>query len=70
MYKRQSEATGGIFVAADDVTGAWSDIVKLRSEGCRVVTQLAGSEQTAQMLNCDRQLVRQGDQWLVAAVAD
>ncbi len=65
-----SESASGIFVAADDVTDAWSEIVKLRSEGYRVVTQLGGNEQTAQMLNCDRQLVRQGDQWLVAAVAD
>ncbi len=64
------DSANGVFVAAEHISDAWAEIVKLRSDGYRVVTQLAGNEQTAQTLNCDRQLVQQGTEWTLAAITD
>ncbi len=56
---------GGIFVAAEDVADAEAEIQALRAGGARVVCGLAGQEQGAAALGCDRVLVRADGMWKV-----
>ena len=68
MASANTESTH-VFVSADLVDDAWSEIMRLRNSGERVVTELAGIDPTLQTASCDRRLVRQGDGWSLENLA-
>jgi len=52
-----------IYVSADNVNDAWSEIVRLRESGERVQTELAGIERSLQAGVCNRELIFSDGQW-------
>ena len=58
----------GIFAPWSDDPGLLHTIEQLRRQGERVVVSLPGQSGGAQELGCDRELVRQGDQWVCVAI--
>lgn len=57
-----AERVGAVLAPADEDTGLWQTVQRLRGEGERVIYAMPGQTDTA---GCDRQLVREGDQWVV-----
>ncbi len=55
--------TNSIFVRAELIDEAWSEIVRLRKSGECVLTELDGMDGELQALSCDRLLVQRNDRW-------
>ncbi len=60
----QPELAGGILAPDEDDTSLQSEIERLRAVGERVVLRLSGV--LASETGCERELVRKGDEWVVA----
>lgn len=60
-----AHGNSGIFVSADLVEKAWPEIVRLRENGERVLTELVGMDGERQALACDRILVQRDNCWSV-----
>jgi ATP phosphoribosyltransferase regulatory subunit len=58
----------GVFAPASKDPGLLLAITQLRRDGERVVVDLPGQTGGASELGCDRELVRQGDNWICVAV--
>jgi ATP phosphoribosyltransferase regulatory subunit len=54
-----------IFAPADSDPALQREIETLRHRGERVVVQLSGQTGTAKDLDCDRQIISRGGQWIV-----
>lgn len=61
-------ALAGILAPNGDDTALQDEIARLRAEGQRVVMRLPGDKSPASDFGCDRELVRSGGRWVVAAV--
>lgn len=57
-----------IYVAAANVNEAWPEIVKLRNDGERVLTELAGIDRSLQTVQCNRELIFSDGQWQLNAL--
>jgi ATP phosphoribosyltransferase regulatory subunit len=58
----------GIFTPADSDPALQQKIKELRQSGERVVMQLTGQAGSAKDLDCDRQIVSRGGQWIIEKV--
>lgn len=63
-----ADRRGILAPCASDEAGLASAIAKLRAEGERVVEQLPGQVDDPAAQNCDRQLAKQGTDWVVAPI--
>lgn len=61
----EPQTTMGIFVSADLYNECPTLVAELREQGQRVVQGFAGQVVDFQEINCDRQVVRQGEEYLV-----
>ena len=61
-------AMSGIWVNAEDASDSAQQVSQLRSQGERVVSALSGSLLQPGDCQCDRQLVRRGEQWVTKAL--
>ena len=61
----EEPASGAIFAPAQDDRDLQQTIAQLRATGERVVSALPGQQGGAREMGCDRELVRQGDRWIV-----
>ena len=61
-------ALSGIWVNAADASDSAQQVSQLRSQGERVVSALSGSLLQPGDCQCDRQLVRRGEQWVTEAL--
>jgi ATP phosphoribosyltransferase regulatory subunit len=60
-----AQPKNGIFAPADSNPALQKKIKELRHSGERVVTQLTGQTGSAKDLDCDRQIVSRGGQWII-----
>jgi ATP phosphoribosyltransferase regulatory subunit len=60
--------SGGIFAPAGQEADLLASIEKLRASGERVVMALPGQTGDARTMQCDRQLVKQGNDWVVKSI--
>jgi ATP phosphoribosyltransferase regulatory subunit len=60
-----AQPKNGIFAPADSDPALQKKIKELRHSGERVVTQLTGQTGSAKDLDCDRQIVSRGGQWII-----
>lgn len=63
------QASGGIFVPADDDPQLWDKIRELRAAGERVVCEMPGQAGDAVAAGCNRILLSQDGNWVMQAVA-
>lgn len=63
------EAQGGIFVPESANSECREQITLLRNQGHRVVQGFTGQKVDFQEINCDRQLIKQGDQFLIEKIS-
>jgi ATP phosphoribosyltransferase regulatory subunit len=63
-----SQQKNGIFAPADDEPALRHKIEELRQSGERVISQLSGQTGSVKDLNCDRQIVSHGGQWIVETI--
>lgn len=63
-----AQLKNGIFAPADSDPALHQKIKELRQSGERVVTQLTGQMGAAKDLDCDRQMVSRGGQWIIEKV--
>ncbi|WP_043319692.1 ATP phosphoribosyltransferase regulatory subunit [Microbulbifer sp. HZ11] len=64
-----SDEAGAILAPASDSEQLWQLIASLRGDGEIVISAMPeeGSDDTETLARCDRELVREGDQWVVKA---
>ncbi|WP_406828474.1 ATP phosphoribosyltransferase regulatory subunit [Microbulbifer sp. ARAS458-1] len=64
-----SDEAGAILAPASDCEQLWQLIASLRGDGEIVISAMPeeGSDDTETLARCDRELVREGDQWVVKA---
>lgn len=60
-----SQLKGGIYVPANSDPECQKQVALLRQQGERVVQGFAGQRVECQEINCDRQLVQEGDQFVI-----
>lgn len=65
----ESQAKAGIYVSADLYPDCQEIVAEYREQGQRVVQGFVGQEVNAQEINCDRQLVKQGKEYLIVKLA-
>lgn len=65
---REVATAGAIFAPAEREPGLQQLITELRQRGERVIVALPGQTRNGQALDCDRELVRQGANWVVKEV--
>lgn len=65
----ESQAKAGIYVSADLYPDCQEIVAEYREQGQRVVQGFVGQEVIAQEINCDRQLVKQGKEYLIVKLA-
>ena len=65
----ESQAKAGIYVSADLYPDCQAIVAEYREQGQRVVQGFVGQEVNAQEINCDRQLVKQGKEYLIVKLA-
>ena len=65
----ESQAKAGIYVSADLYPDCQENVAEYREQGQRVVQGFVGQEVNAQEINCDRQLVKQGKEYLIVKLA-
>ena len=68
LSKRQFEKVSSVFAPSNDDVALDEKIETLRSDGVRVIQQLAGQTDDAKSLGCDQQLVLQSGSWSLADV--
>ncbi|MCQ3829211.1 ATP phosphoribosyltransferase regulatory subunit [Microbulbifer elongatus] len=69
LGQNDSGEAGAILAPASDCEQLWQRIGCLRAEGEIVISAMPGegSDDTETLARCDRELVREGDQWVVKA---
>jgi ATP phosphoribosyltransferase regulatory subunit len=61
-------ALTGVLAPSGDDAALWSEIVRLRGAGERVVTRLPGDKSPASDFGCDRELVKKSGRWVIQPV--
>lgn len=61
--QHQQASANSIFVSAELIDEAWSEIARLRQSGERVLTELSNGKNGSQADGCNRQLVLRDGQW-------
>lgn len=61
-------APSGIYVEDSDADGIWAKIKQLRASGERVVCALAGQTAPYKHQHCNRKLIKQGEEFVVAPI--